>query len=184
MSAPWANSMLRSCLLLAAAAGGGVVEPAATPYFEQDIAASDALRVGQAREYDRYIAGLLAEHPDRRRLLAPDYSSPEAYAESMAAYRDAFARSMGFPPPGAVPAGEAQLEQLGEDSFGVYHRLNIPVRPGLHMKRTLPFLALGALTALPLSAKIVRSVEKTFAVQPGGTLRVLTQGGDISARGG
>lgn len=50
------------------------------------------------------------------------------------------------------------------------------------MKRILPFLALGALTALPLSAKIVRSVEKTFAVQPGGTLRVLTQGGDITVQ--
>lgn len=47
------------------------------------------------------------------------------------------------------------------------------------MKRTLLFLVLGALMALPLSAKIVRSVDKTFSVQPGGTLKVLTQGGDV-----
>lgn len=47
------------------------------------------------------------------------------------------------------------------------------------MKRTLLLIAFGALSALPLSAKIVRTVEKNFAVQPGGTLRVTTQGGDI-----
>ncbi len=42
-------------------------------------------------------------------------------------------------------------------------------------------LAAGLLAGLPLvaSAKIERTVEKTFAVQPGGTLRVETQGGDI-----
>lgn len=50
------------------------------------------------------------------------------------------------------------------------------------MKRTLLLLVLGALSALPLSAKIVRSVEKTFQVQPGGTLRVSTQGGDVTVR--
>lgn len=42
-------------------------------------------------------------------------------------------------------------------------------------------LAAGALAALPLTAhaKIERTVEKTFAVQPGGTLTVNTQGGDV-----
>lgn len=50
------------------------------------------------------------------------------------------------------------------------------------MKRSLLFLLLGALSALPLSAKIVRSVDKTFAVQPGGTLKVLTQGGDVTVK--
>lgn len=47
------------------------------------------------------------------------------------------------------------------------------------MKRTFLLLFLGALTALPLSAKIVRTVEKTFAVQPGGLFRATTQGGDV-----
>jgi DUF4097 and DUF4098 domain-containing protein YvlB len=36
-----------------------------------------------------------------------------------------------------------------------------------------------ALAALPVSAKIQRTVEKTFTVQPGGTLKVSTQGGNI-----
>ncbi|MDB6166552.1 MAG: putative adhesin [Lacunisphaera sp.] len=49
------------------------------------------------------------------------------------------------------------------------------------MKSTITLLALGALLAAPalLSAKITRTVEKTFTVQPGGTLKVQTQGGDI-----
>ncbi|MDB6166569.1 MAG: hypothetical protein JWQ83_1709, partial [Lacunisphaera sp.] len=49
------------------------------------------------------------------------------------------------------------------------------------MKSTITLLALGALLAAPalLQAKITRIVEKTFTVQPGGTLKVQTQGGDI-----
>lgn len=47
--------------------------------------------------------------------------------------------------------------------------------------RPLLLLAIG--TALvgagPLTASIVRNVEKTFAVQPGGTFKASTQGGDI-----
>ncbi len=52
------------------------------------------------------------------------------------------------------------------------------------MKLLLPFLSLGVLLALPaaLEAKITRVVEKTFAVQPGGNLKVSTQGGDITIR--
>jgi Putative adhesin len=47
-------------------------------------------------------------------------------------------------------------------------------------------LAAGLLAALPLAAhaKIERTVEKTFAVQPGGTLTVNTQGGDIRVLAG
>jgi Toastrack DUF4097 len=49
------------------------------------------------------------------------------------------------------------------------------------MKSIIPLLTLGALLAAPamLQAKITRTVEKTFTVQPGGTLKVQTQGGDI-----
>jgi hypothetical protein len=49
------------------------------------------------------------------------------------------------------------------------------------MKSLIPLLALGALLAAPavLQAKITRTVEKTFTVQPGGTLKVKTAGGDI-----
>lgn len=49
------------------------------------------------------------------------------------------------------------------------------------MKSLLCLLTVGALLAVPaaVEAKIVRHVEKTFTVQPGGTFRALTQGGDI-----
>lgn len=49
------------------------------------------------------------------------------------------------------------------------------------MKSLIALLTLGTLLAAPatLPAKITRTVEKTFTVQPGGTLKVLTQGGDI-----
>jgi DUF4097 and DUF4098 domain-containing protein YvlB len=54
------------------------------------------------------------------------------------------------------------------------------------MKTTSLFLAAGLLAALPFSAqaKIVRNVEKTFAVQPGGTFKASTSGGDIVIKTG
>ena len=52
------------------------------------------------------------------------------------------------------------------------------------MKSLIPLLTLGALLASPavLSAKITRTVEKTFTVQPGGNFKAATQGGDIMIR--
>lgn len=52
------------------------------------------------------------------------------------------------------------------------------------MKLLLSFLSAGLLLASPslLEAKITRTVEKTFAVQPGGKLNAATQGGDITIR--
>lgn len=52
------------------------------------------------------------------------------------------------------------------------------------MKHLIPLLTLGALLASPavLQAKITRTVEKTFTVQPGGNLKASTQGGDIDIR--
>jgi hypothetical protein len=49
------------------------------------------------------------------------------------------------------------------------------------MKSLFPLFAIGALLALSpaLEAKITRTVEKTFSVQPGGRLQASTQGGDI-----
>lgn len=49
------------------------------------------------------------------------------------------------------------------------------------MKSLTSLLALGTMLAAPalLSGKIIRTVEKTFAVQSGGNLRAATQGGDI-----
>jgi DUF4097 and DUF4098 domain-containing protein YvlB len=52
------------------------------------------------------------------------------------------------------------------------------------MKSLIPLLTLGALLASPavLQAKITRTVEKTFTVQPGGNLKASTQGGDITIK--
>ncbi|HEX2861648.1 MAG TPA: DUF4097 family beta strand repeat-containing protein [Lacunisphaera sp.] len=52
------------------------------------------------------------------------------------------------------------------------------------MKSFLPLLFLGVLMATPvlLPAKITRTVEKTFTVQPGGNLRASTQGGNITIK--
>lgn len=52
------------------------------------------------------------------------------------------------------------------------------------MKLFLPLLAFGAFLVSPglLEAKITRTVEKTFSVQPGGNLKAATQGGDITIR--
>jgi len=49
------------------------------------------------------------------------------------------------------------------------------------MKSLITLLTLGVLLASPavLSAKITRTVEKNFTVQPGGNLKASTQGGDI-----
>ena len=52
------------------------------------------------------------------------------------------------------------------------------------MKSLIPLLTLGALLASPavLQAKITRTVEKTFTVQPGGNFKASTQGGDITIK--
>jgi len=52
------------------------------------------------------------------------------------------------------------------------------------MKTLIRLFAFGTALALPLalSAKITRSVEKTFTVQPGGNLKALTEGGDITVK--
>lgn len=54
------------------------------------------------------------------------------------------------------------------------------------MKTTKLLVAAGLLAVLPMSvqAKIERAVEKSFTVQPGATLKVETQGGDVRVRTG
>jgi len=49
------------------------------------------------------------------------------------------------------------------------------------MNKLIRLLALGAVLAVPagLDAKIIRTVEKTFAVQPGGNFKAVTSGGEI-----
>ncbi|AOS43693.1 hypothetical protein Verru16b_00746 [Lacunisphaera limnophila] len=52
------------------------------------------------------------------------------------------------------------------------------------MKYFLPLLTFGLFLVSPglLEAKIIRTVEKTFSVQPGGQLKAATQGGNITIR--
>jgi hypothetical protein len=53
------------------------------------------------------------------------------------------------------------------------------------MKTSLALACAGLLLAVPAisaDAKIIRQVEKTFPVQPGGLLKAKTQGGDIEVR--
>lgn len=52
------------------------------------------------------------------------------------------------------------------------------------MKSLISVLSVGALLLTPvlLQAKITRTVEKTFTVQPGGNLKASTQGGDITIK--
>ena len=52
------------------------------------------------------------------------------------------------------------------------------------MKPFLSLLTLGTLLVSPavLPAKITRTVEKTFTVQPGGNFKAITQGGDITIK--
>jgi DUF4097 and DUF4098 domain-containing protein YvlB len=49
------------------------------------------------------------------------------------------------------------------------------------MKTTVSLFILGVLLGLPagLQAKVIRTVEKTFSVQPGGNFKAATVGGDI-----
>lgn len=61
----------------------------------------------------------------------------------------------------------------------------LPGRPGFPgmnpIKSTVTMAALGALSLAPLSApaSITRQVDKTFVVQPGGSLSVSTEDGDV-----
>ncbi len=101
-------------------------------YYEDDVAASNPLRAEQAKELDRYI---LAMKQDRGRfdaLFQPDYSSPQAFEKSALPLRKAFCATIGYPPPGDVPADAATFDKIGEDGIGTYYRATIPILPGVH----------------------------------------------------
>ncbi|MFN3648856.1 MAG: alpha/beta hydrolase family protein [Armatimonadota bacterium] len=111
---------------------GAAQERPKSPYYEEEVSASNPIRTEQARELDAYIAGL---KNDRSRLAAvfkPDYSSVRAYQRSTRGLREAFAKSIGYPPPGEPEAEPATFTRLGEDSLGTYYRTSIPVLPGVH----------------------------------------------------
>jgi dienelactone hydrolase len=122
--------MLCAC----AVTGAPAVIAQQTPptYYEEDVAASNPLRTEQARELDAYI---LKNKADSRRLLSvfkPDYRSPKAFEASAKRLRQAFAASIGYPPPGEPGTEAPEFKQIGEDGIGVYYRVRISVLPGVH----------------------------------------------------
>ena len=107
--------------------------PATQPQnYEEDVAASNPLRVQQAKELDAYI--LAMKHDDSRlhALFHPDYASPEAFEKSAEPFRKAFCDSIGYPPPGDVPRDAPTFDKIGEDEIGTYYRASIPILPEVH----------------------------------------------------
>ncbi len=101
-------------------------------YYEEDVPASNPVRTEQARALDAYIQALKVDRSRLATLFRPDYSSPKAYVASTRRLRQAFAESIGYPPPGAAPTEAPVFDRLGEDAIGVYYRAHIPVMPGVH----------------------------------------------------
>lgn len=102
------------------------------PYYEEDVKASDPVRTAQARELDAYVRAQAADRSRFHRLFTPDYSSDKAFEASVAPLRAAFARSIGYPPPGAAVGGGAEFVRIGEDGIGTYYRASFPVLEGVH----------------------------------------------------
>ena len=92
-------ALLVLCLFSVASAQN---KPATQPYYEESVAASNALRSEQAKELDAYILAMKADSGRLNALLQPDYSSPAAFEKSTLPYRRAFCDSIGYPPPGVV----------------------------------------------------------------------------------
>lgn len=133
-SSRWAAPALAllSALLFTAAHGQEKRQPAASPYYEEDVAASNPLRTEQARELDAYIEKLRADPSRLHALLKPDYSSSRAYEKSVRPYREAYCKTIGYPPPGRPDRETPSFTRLGEDGIGVYYRAKISVLPGVH----------------------------------------------------
>jgi dienelactone hydrolase len=107
-------------------------KPTTSPYFEQDVAASNPLRAQQAKELDEYINLIKRDDGRLRALFKPDYSSPAAFEKSAGPLRKAFCDSIGYPPPGEPPNEEPTFDKIGEDDIGTYYRASIPILPAVH----------------------------------------------------
>lgn len=101
-------------------------------YYEEDVSASNPLRAEQARELDGYIQRLMSDDTPLRTLFTPDYRSPKAFEAGAKRLRQAFAASIGYPPPGGPDKEPPQFTRMGEDGIGVYYRAVISVLPGVH----------------------------------------------------
>jgi len=118
---------------LAALAGSALVARAQPPpYYEEDVASSNPLRTEQARELDAYILKMKADDSRLRSVFKPNYRSLKAFEASTKKLRQAFAASIGYPPPGEPEAEEPEFKQIGEDGIGVYYRVKISILPGVH----------------------------------------------------
>lgn len=116
-------------LCLAATAQEKAVD---APYFEEAVAASNPLRIEQAKELDAYIHAMKKDETRLRTVFQPDYASREAFEKSAQPLRKAFCDSIGYPPPGDAPKEEATFDKIGEDNIGTYYRAVIPVLPAVH----------------------------------------------------
>lgn len=98
-------------------------------YYEENVPDSNPIRTQQAKELDAYIRAVREDSKRLRSLFRPNYSSEKAYERSTRPLRQAFADSIGYPPPGKIPATGPSFQRLGEDSLGTYYRATIPVLP-------------------------------------------------------
>lgn len=82
----------------------------AQPFFEEDLQLSRPYRDANYREFARYIGDLEKESARLRQFRA----------------------AVGYPAPGFYNSAKpARIEKTGEDEIGVYHRVWIPVAPGM-----------------------------------------------------
>jgi dienelactone hydrolase len=107
-------------------------EKPSVKYYEQEVKASDPIRAEQVKELDSYIVGLKGDSRRLHALFTPDYSSPKAYEASTKRLRQAFAESIGYPPPGKPDTEAPTFTQMGEDALATYYRARISVLPGVH----------------------------------------------------
>lgn len=103
-----------------------------TPYYEEDVSASNPIRTEQARELDGYINALKGSNSRLNELFKPDYASIKSYEASTKPLRKAFENSIGYPPPGQPDPEPATFTKIGEDAIGTYYRVKISVLPGVH----------------------------------------------------
>jgi dienelactone hydrolase len=99
--------------------------------YEDRVSASDPLRAEQAKELDAYILALKTDKSRLNALFKPNYSSPRAFVSSASNLRKKFAESIGYPPPGEIGDQKSSFVPIGEDSVGIYYRVQIPVLPGV-----------------------------------------------------
>ncbi len=118
--------------------------------FNLPVSSSDPLRASQAAELERYVLHLKDTAEVRAaREFRPEYGSARAYERSTRPLRAAFAEAIGWPPPGDVPAPDVRSEEIGADALGTYHRVSIPVLPGVRSEGIL-IVPKGAKGKVPL----------------------------------